>query len=378
MPTSLPDRYRNEFPIKQHCAFFNHAAVCPLPARAAAAVARTVAEQRDIGSTDSQVWMTRLERARRDTATLIGAEPREVAFVKNTTSGLLIAAGGIPWREGDNVVTSAVEFPANVYPWLNLARRGVETRMVQPVEGRILVDDLAAAMDGRTRALTISWVQYMNGFRSDLGTLAQLCRERGAYLVVDAIQGLGAIPLDAPAAGVDLLAADGHKWLLSVEGCGALYVAPGMMADMEPVNVGWMSVQGAGDYARYDLTLREDARRYEEGTHNTIGAHALGASVALLLEAGIERVWEQIEALTQRLVEGLMRAGCEVVSPRGAQERSGIVSFRHPRLAPGDLVGRLWERRIAVCERSGAVRVSPHFYNDEAEIDGLLEVAGGG
>ena len=173
----LPDNLRAEFPVRDHCVFMNHAAVCPIPARTAAAVSRTAQEQRDLGCTEYEPWIKRLEQARGDLAALMGAPPGQVAFVKNTTSGLLLAANGIPWRRGDNIVTTSVEFPANVYPWLALAPQGVETRMADPVDGRIRVDDLVAAMDARTRALAISWVQYTNGFRVDLETLGQVCHD---------------------------------------------------------------------------------------------------------------------------------------------------------------------------------------------------------
>ncbi len=372
MSASIWGNLRSEFPIKNRYAFFNHAAVAPLPARAADAIQQTVSRQRDRGTLDYPAWERQLAEARRNVAGLLGAEPTEVAFVKNTTSGLIIAAEGIPWREGDNVVTSAIEFPANIYPWLNLARRGVATRMVQPVNGRVRIDDLADAMDERTRAVSMSWVQYSNGYRLDLAALSEAVHARGAYLVVDGIQGVGAIPLDVHALGIDFLSADGHKWMLSVEGCGALYVSPEAMGRMDPVNIGWMSVEGASDYSNYDMVLRDDARRFEEGSHNMIGGHALGASSGLILEAGINAVWERIRGVTDRLLEGLDRLNCEVLSPRHEYERSGIVSFRVPDTDPVAVVRRLEEAGILASARNGAVRVSPHFYNDTDEIDGLV------
>lgn len=367
-----PEALRAQFPIKQHCAFFNHAAVAPIPACTADAVALLAVQQRDSVHSKYGDWVARLAEARGNLAALLGTNRRRVAFTKNTTSGLILATQGIPFEPGDNVVISSIEFPANVYPWLALEPRGVETRMVQPREGRILLDDVAAAMDANTRAVSLSWVQYSNGFRIDLAALSQLCADRGAWLVVDAIQGLGAIPIDVDSLGIDFLCADGHKWLLSVEGCGVLYVSDRALEQMRPANVGWMSVNDAQDYGEYRLELRDDAGRFEEGTHNMLGGHALGASAGLLLEAGPERVWERIQQLTRRLVEGLLGAGCEIVSPRGGGETSGIVSFRLPGIAPETVVENLAERNIVVCARAGGVRVSPHFYNDDGEIDRLV------
>ncbi len=367
-----PEALRAQFPIKQHCAFFNHAAVAPIPACTADAVALLAVQQRDSVHSKYGDWVARLAEARGNLAALLGTSRHKIAFTKNTTSGLILATQGIPFEPGDNVVISSIEFPANVYPWLALEPRGVVTRMVQPREGRILLDDVAAAMDANTRAVSLSWVQYSNGFRIDLAALSQLCADRGAWLVVDAIQGLGAIPIDVDSLGIDFLCADGHKWLLSVEGCGVLYVSDRAMDEMRPANVGWMSVKDAQDYGEYRLELRDDAGRFEEGTHNMLGGHALGASAGLLLEVGPERVWERIRRLTGRLVEGLLGAGCETLSPRGEGETSGIVSFRVPGMAPETVVEHLTERDIVVCARAGGVRVSPHFYNDEAEIDRLV------
>ncbi|NSW55381.1 MAG: aminotransferase class V-fold PLP-dependent enzyme [Armatimonadetes bacterium] len=368
-----PKALRAQFPIKQHCAFFNHAAVAPIPACTADAVALLAAQQRDKVYSKYGDWVARLAEARRNLAALLGTKRRNIAFTKNTTSGLILATQGIPFEPGDNVIISSIEFPANVYPWLALEAQGVETRMVQPREGRILLDDVAAAMDANTRAVSLSWVQYSNGFRVDLASLSQLCADRGAWLVVDAIQGLGAIPIDVDSLGIDFLCADGHKWLLSVEGCGVLYVSDRAMEQMRPANVGWMSVKGAQDYGEYRLELRDDAGRFEEGTHNMLGGHALGASAGLLLDVGPERVWERIQQLTGRLVEGLLGAGCEILSPRGEGATSGIISFRLPGMAPETVVEQLAKRDIVVCARAGGVRVSPHFYNDEAEIDRLVE-----
>lgn len=373
MPASIWGSLDEHFPIKQTYAFLNHAAVAPLPTMAAEAVMQTAGEQRDHGTAVYPSWQRRLRQARESMARLMGTEACHVAFVKNTTSGLIIAAEGIPWREGDNVVISSVEFPANVYPWLNLGRRGVQTRMVDPVEGRIRLQDIEQAMDERTRAVSLSWVQYANGFRADLGALSELCHTKGAYLVVDAIQGLGAIPLDIGGLGIDFLAADGHKWMLSVEGCGVLYVSPRALEQMDPVNIGWLSVDNADDYGSHDFRLRQDAARFEEGTHNMIGVHALGASADVILQAGVEAVWERIKGLTGRLAEGLHGLGCDVLSPPGEHERSGIISFRSQKAASADLVGRLVAAGVIVAERNQAVRVSPHFYNDESEIDRLLE-----
>ncbi len=374
--SELAERYREEFPIQESRIFLDHACVCPLPRRTVAAARQVLDRQLAHGGSPESfsTWGKGVSRARHDVAKLMRAAPEEVAFVKNTTSGLMIAAGSIPWKDGDNVVTVAVEFPANVYPWLALERHGVETRFVGLRGGRLVMDDLIATMDRRTRAVALSWVQFSNGFRADLGKLSQLCRDRGCYLVIDAIQGLGALQLDLSRYAVDFLAADGHKWLLSVEGCGVLYVRRQILDDLAPFHIGWLGVQNALDFLDYQLLPLPNAQRFEEGSHNTVGIHALGASAGLLLEAGPAQVEAAVLGLTDLLCARLAEVGCVVSSPRTGHERSGIVTFRHPRAATADLLRALWDSGVQCAERAGAVRFSPHFYNDESEIERAVAV----
>ncbi len=371
--STLADRYADEFPVKENLVYFNHAAVAPIPRRTAQAAQEVLARQLAHGGAEYEVWEKGVRRARQSLADLLHTGTDEIAFAKNTTHGLIIAAESIPWREGDNVVTCAIEFPANVYPWLALERRGVETRFVGARQGRVTLDDIAAAMDRRTRAVTLSWVQFTSGFRVDLGKLSALCRERDAFLVVDAIQGLGALELDLSRYAVDFLCADGHKWLLAPEGCGVLYVRRQILDDLVPANVGWLSVQRPDDYLNYDLTLVPRARRFEEGTRNMVGIHALGASVSLLLEAGPREIERAVLGLTDYLVEGLLRLGMEVTSPRGEGECSGIITFRAPGLSADELAAGLNAAGVACASRAGNVRFSPHFYNDQADADRALE-----
>jgi cysteine desulfurase/selenocysteine lyase len=374
----LAERYRDEFPVKRDRIYFNHAGICPLPQRAAEAAQRVLQEQLEGGASaeNYRTWTEGIKHARQALAKLTRAAPEELAFVKNTTSGLFIAAGSIPWKDGDNIVTTAVEFPANVYPWLALERQGVETRFVGLRDGCLHMDDLVATMGRRTRAVAVSWVQFSNGFRADLGKLSQLCRDRNCYLVIDAIQGLGALQLDLSRYAVDFASADGHKWLLSVEGCGILYVRRQILNDLVPFHIGWMGVQNAMDFVDYQLVPLPDARRFEEGSYNVAGIHALGASAGLFLEAGAAKVEAEIMSLTDVLMERLEQAGCLVTSPRGTGERSGIVTFQHPQASPGGLARYLNAHGVQCAERAGSVRFSPHFYNDESEVERAVALLG--
>jgi cysteine desulfurase / selenocysteine lyase len=370
--SDLAAAYAEEFPVKAAHIFFNHAGVCPLPLRSARAAQAVLEQQLRHGATDYSQWSRGVHDARRNLAALVRADASEIAFVKNTTHGLLIAAACIPWHEGDNVVTSAIEFPANVYPWLALERKGVETRFVGAREGRVLMDDLVAAMDSRTRAVALSWVQFSSGFRVDLGRLSELCRDRGAYLVVDGIQGLGALQLDLSRYAIDFLSADGHKWLLSVEGAGMLYVRRQTLDGLLPAYQGWLGMDDPFNFLDYHFRPRPDALRFEEGSRNVAGIHALGASVGLFLEAGPGRVEEAVLALTDSLAECLVALGCEITSPRRAEEKSGILTFRHPSVSSADIVAGLTQRGVVSVERAGSVRFSPHFYNDAEEVERAL------
>ena len=368
--------WADEFPVREQLVYLNHAGICPIPARTARAIAEQAADYRDFGSTHYRRWAEVAARGRARLAELMGAAPAEVAFVRSTTAGLLIVAESIPWREGDTIVVADIEFPANVYPWLNQERRGVRVRFVPARERFPTVDDYAAACDAHTRVIAASWVQFATGQRTDLAALAQLARDVGAYLVVDAIQGLGALRMDVQALGIDFLCADGHKWLLSVEGCGALHVSSRVLGDLEPFWRGWMSVPDSGDYLGYGQPPRDDARRFEEGAPNMLGAAALDASVGLLLEAGPAAVEERVLALTAHVAEGARRLGCEITSPFGDGRRSAIICCRHPRVSADEIVAHLSGRGIAAAGRLGSVRLSPHFYNTEDELDRALAAVG--
>lgn len=374
MSETLADRYRDEFPVKREHIYFNHAGVCPLPRRVAAAAQGVFEQQMETGGAKYERWLRGIHEARQSLAKLTRAGSEEIAVVKNTTHGLMIAAGSIPFEAGDNVVTTAIEFPANVYPWLGLERYGVETRFVGARNGRILVDDLRAAMDRRTRAIAVSWVQFTSGFRIDLGKLSQLCRDKNCYLVVDAIQGLGALQIDLGRYSIDFLAADGHKWMLSAEGAGVLYVRRQILGELQPHALGWLGMEDPFDFLNYNIRPVAEARRFEEGSQNVAGIHALGAAAGLFLEAGPAQVESEVLALTDSLCERLQSIGCEITAPRGEQEKSGIVTFKHERAEAKTLAERLTAEGVECVERGGAVRFSPHFYNDADEVERAVDI----
>jgi selenocysteine lyase/cysteine desulfurase len=373
--------FRNEMPAASRWAYFDHAAVAPLSGRARTALAAWADDVLENGAVHWSAGQRQLEEVRRRAGRLLGADPHDVAFIKNTSEGVGIVAEGVRWRPGDNMVTAQDEYPANVYPWLNLAERGVEVRRVASRDGRVLVDDLRTALDARTRLVSLSFVEYATGFRNDLDAVGALCRQRGILFFVDAIQGLGVLPLDVGRTPIDFLASDGHKWMLGPEGAGLLYVRRECLNDLHPVGVGWNSVVNSHDFDRVrvepaTLDLKPDAGRYESGSLNVGGLLALGASLELLLEAGVEAVGRRVLELTHYLCERAAHAGAEVYSTRRPGEASGIVSLRIPGGDLRGLVRRLRDAGIVVNQRAGRLRVSPHAYNTPEEIDRLVEMLG--
>ncbi|MFO0930126.1 MAG: aminotransferase class V-fold PLP-dependent enzyme [Gemmataceae bacterium] len=316
--------FRAAMPVSATWAYLDHAAVSPLPAPTRTAMLAWLDDVTANGVVHEGRWIARVEEIRRQFGRLLNADPLDVAFVKNTSEGIGIVAEGYPWRAGDNIVSVEGEYPANVYPWLNLANRGVTLRQVPTRDGRVMVDDLRAAIDERTRIVTLSVVEFATGFRNDLDAVGGLCRERGVLFFVDAIQGLGVLPLDVARTPVDFLAADGHKWLLGPEGAAVFWARRECVERLHPVGVGWNSVVGALDFSSIDFQLKPHAGRWESGTLNLGGIVGLGASLDLLMDAGIDAIAARVMGLTDRLGAGIDAAiGWRVYSSRRDGERLG-------------------------------------------------------
>src|SRR6185436_6782123 len=289
----------------------------PLPRRG---VKRMTALADLVSRTGDRRWLERnaeMDRVRGLAARLLGARhAHEIAFVENTSAGLSLIAGGLDWKSGDNIVSAALEFPSNVYPWMQLGERGVELRQVPERDGRIDPDELLETLDERTRMVALSWVQYASGFRSDLGRIGAACRERGILFVVDVIQGLGALPLDVERDGVDVCAAACHKWLLGPEGVGLLYVSDRVIEQIRPIRSGWRSMRKMFDWKELELDFAEGAKRFESGTLNAYGIVALGGALEILLEIGTAALERRVLALADRAATGLADLGFQVISSR--------------------------------------------------------------
>ena len=357
---------RAQFPSAETAIHFDHASVGPISLRAAAAMQQNSADHAAHGF--DPAWRDDIERVRAQVAWLIGSRPDNVAFVQNTSFGISIAANGIDWQPGDNLVIPAREFPSNYYPWLNLADRGVELRTVPAPDGHATIDDIAAAIDPRTQALTVSAVQYSNGHRYDLAALGQLCRQQGVLFVVDGTQAVGALTIDVEASGIDVLAVSSHKWMLGPPGIGFVHLSDRALDVIRPSVVGWLSVTDPFAFD-YRLDLPPSARRFEPGTENIIGTLGLGGTLSLLGEFGPAWVEERILVLTDHICESVARLGFRVHSPRDNRSASGIVIFSKTGVDPDHLHRRLTAAGVKCAVRAGGIRFSPHYYNTANEID---------
>lgn len=368
--TPLFRAYRNEFPVTEQLIYLNHAAVAPLCRPAANAIKWLADDSLQFGSLHYDKWMAAYDGLRVAVARLINARPGEIAIVKNTSEGIAIVATGLSWKRGDRIVAFKEEFPANYFPWLRLLEKGVEINWLSIYDPLDRIDSAAKG----ARLLAVSYVNYLSGFRVNLDEIGEICRRHNCFFFVDAIQGMGAFPIDVERAHIDALAADGHKWMLGPEGNGVLYVRSERLDEIEPVEFGWTNVAGYADYASRDMALRKDAGRYECGTLNTVGCFGQRAALEFLLEIGLENIAPSVTALADQLYDGIRAKGYEALVQRTPESGSGIVSFRHPTTSAPVIVSKLREARIAAAPRQGWIRTSPHFYISPSEISHVLEM----
>jgi selenocysteine lyase/cysteine desulfurase len=364
------EQYAEQFPVTKNLIYLNHAAVAPLSRRAAEAMQGLAQDALDFGSLHYGKWMATYEGLRGAAARLINTSPGEIAITKNTSEGIAMVATGIDWKAGDVVVCFREEFPANLFPWQQIERdHGVVIRWLSIFDPLEKIDEAATG----ARLLSVSYVNYLNGHRVDLDAIGEICVRRGCFYCVDAIQGMGAFPIDVEAAHIDALSADAHKWMLGPEGCAVLYVRQTRLDEVKPMQVGWTNFAKYTDYASRDMTLRPDAGRYESGTLNTIGCYGVRAALELLLEVGIENVEAAVLAVTDRLAEGAVAKGYELCAPRRRESSAGIVSIRKAGIEAAMLVRNLKDAGIIAAPRQGWVRFAPHFYISPAAIDRVLE-----
>lgn len=364
----------SEFPIKANRCYFNNASIGALANPVVAAVNSFLTDVQQNGRNNYPNWCRYADTTVKERiGRLIGGQPGEIAFIKNTTEGLATVANGLDWRDGDNVIIADIEYPSNVYCWMKLASRGVELRWVKNRNGRILVENIAPLIDKRTRLISLSAVQFSNGFRQDLATTSELCSRHGVLLNLDGIQWVGALVLDLAGYKVDFLSAGAHKWLLGPIGTGFFYCRKSALDSLDPPTVGYHTVDKVEDHMDYELIYRPDAGRFEEALVNFPGIWGLDTAVKIQLALGPQEIERHILGLNALAAEKLRSKSYQIVSPAGEGERSGILSFRHPKVASDEIANRLSQAGVDVAVRGNALRISPSYYNDEQEVGRFIE-----
>ena len=366
------------FPVTRNCIYLDHAANGPLPRPTARTLHTYIDDTSNFGNITYDRWTIYEQGAHRRLANMLNARHDQVAMTASTGDGLMHIADGLRWRAGDTILTAEGEFPSNVYPWLNLQEQDVQVHFVKMHEHRIRVEDVFAQISDRTRLVSLGLVEFSTGYRNDIAAIARYCHQHGILCGIDAIQALGALSIDIQQLDVDYLAAAAHKWLLSPQTTGILYVSDNLLAQLHIPRRGWVSVETPFDFFNYHQPVKSGAARFEHSTPNRMAIVGLDASLGLIesIDGGMEVVEARIIGLTGYAIAGLERLGYPVISPQGTGERSGIVCFQpHPArqdVTPQHIVEELAVRNIHIAARGTVARISPHFYNTLEDIDTLL------
>lgn len=358
------------FPVTQSDIYLNHAAISPFSTHVLQAINFALTE-RSTGVIDTyQQGLEEKDKLKSNLAALIHGKKEHIALITNTSEGLNWFVNSLRWQPGDRILLVEGEFPTNIYPFMNMERRGIEIDFVPLRNGAILLEDIEKMITGKTRLLSISFVEFFTGFRNDLKTIGQLCKSKKVLLSVDGIQGVGAIPLNVEEAQIDFLANGGHKWLMGPMGSGFMYLRPEIIQQMDPVFAGWLSVKDSWNFLDYRLDFLDDAARFEMATQNYLGICGLRAATDLLVENNPDNTFRHLLELGDRMITGLRELGMEYIGSEERAHRSGIYTFKTNKAE--DLTAYLKKQKIQVSLRNGAMRVSPHFYNSLDEIDQLI------
>ena len=370
-----PLEARALFPITAGHIHLNHAGVSPMSSRVRAAVEEAthmLSEEAQFFERYQQI----VDELRSSLATLVSVSPDQVSITRGTAHGISLLARGLDWKEGDNIVGARLEYPANLFAWMACRERGVELRLVEPEDGRVTPEAVLSLVDGHTRVVALSFVEFWNGYRVDLAEIGAECRKRGVILAVDGIQGLGVLPFDLEAMNADFVAAGAGKWLLGVPGTGFTAWRPELLERVDPILVGTGSMEERMAYFEPKFGYAKSARKFEESALSLLDVAAFGAAVSLLLEVGIEAIEERVLGLVDRLGQGLLERGYRIIEPwpRERSESSGIISFNRRGRTAEELLSDLTGAGVICRTHRDFVRLSPHFYNTEEEIDQVLEV----
>ncbi|HLM02004.1 MAG TPA: aminotransferase class V-fold PLP-dependent enzyme [Pyrinomonadaceae bacterium] len=371
----MNENIRSLFPALEKYTYLNSAAVSPMPARAVEAAYSQLKDASENGTINYPEWIQTKQRARALVAEMLKVRAEQIAFMRNTSDGFSSVANGLDWAEGDNIVSFEREFPANFYPWRMIRDKyGVELRLCPERGGRIDLDEFIGLIDSNTLLVSISAVQYASGFRAYLERIGRAARAADALFAVDIIQGFGAMPFDLPAQLVDVAAGASHKWLCSPEGCGIFYLSDRAFERIEPTLVGWISVEAPWNFEDLQQPWKPSALAWESGTGGSSLFYGLEQSLKLLRETGAENIRRHLEALSDYLCELLHSKNYEILSSRAPGEKSQIVCVL-PKAgqSANELAENLQNEKIIISARGERIRIAPHFFNNRADIERLIE-----
>ena len=366
----MTDRFNNEFNLDDDVIYLNHAAVAPWPVRTEKAVNAFCRENVTIGSKKYANWLNVEAHLKNQLAQLIQADNAdEIALVKNTSEALSFVAYGLDWAHGDTIVTSDEEFPSNMIPWESLENQGVRVIKTHLKDTEDPTAELIKNIDSRTKLLTISSVQYASGLRVDLERLGEACQQRGVLFCIDAIQSVGAFPIDVKKYQADFVMADGHKWMLGPEGLGFFYCRQSSINTLKLTQYGWHMVEDMGNYDALEWSTAKSARRFECGSPNMLSIHALSASLSLLLEVGMNTVANNLIERGQHVIDKVQQSPSLTLLTKPDAQGNNIIVFKPTKHDTNELFDYLTSQQVVCAKRGGGIRFSPHFYTPFSVID---------
>jgi len=367
----------DEWQLTSEIIYLNHAAVAPWPQRTKQAVIDFATENSQYGAAQYPRWLQIEKQLRQRIATLIHApSPNDIALLKNTSEALSVIAYGLDWQPGDNIVTSNQEFPSNRIVWQSLAQQGVTTRQADLFASDSPEQALIDQCDSKTRLLSISSVQYATGLRINLKKIGEYCAQQGILFCIDAIQSIGALSFDAQQYQADFVVADGHKWMLGPEGLALFYCKTKLRDQLKLYQYGWHMTEKYDDFDQTEWQPANTARRFECGSPNMLGIHALNASLSLLLEIGMENIEQKVLNNSEYMFGQLAKSRhLTITSATKAEQYAGIIAFRHNQVEQQKLYKHLMKNGIICAIRNGSIRFSPHYYTPHAELQKAIEIA---
>ena len=364
---------RNLFPhIKEGIIYLNHAATGPLSVRVLDVMEEFLYEK-SRGKIDNYPSFVKVTGETKEMlAYSLNCSSERIAFADNTSNGLNLLAQGLNWKKGDEIILNDIEFPANIYPFLNLKKKGVRITFINSHDGIVSAEDIIENFTAKTRLVSVSMVQFLSGYHIDLEKLGSACKSNNIILCVDAIQGLGALRLDVEKCNVDFISCGTQKWMLGLQGLSFIYVSESLQQQLEPVYVGWLGVNDGWNLLDYNLSLKDSAERFQPGSLNVAGIYTLNASLKLFQEFGWKETEQHVLSNSSYLISELKKIGINpFLSEIDEKYLSGIVSFKHPEAY--SILEILSDKKVEIAVREGIVRISPHFYNNYDDLDRLIQ-----